>query len=55
MDSQNKNADMLEKVKEGGIMLELIKKGKRNWLGHWLRRKCLLKDALKGMVNGKKV
>ena len=36
-------------------MLELIRKRKRNWLGHWLRRNCLLKDALEGMVNGKKV
>ena len=36
-------------------MLELIKKRKRNWLGHWLRRNCLLKDVLEGMVNGKKV
>ena len=26
--------------------LELIKKRKRNWLGHWLRRNCLMKDAL---------
>ena len=36
-------------------MLKLIKKRKRNWLGHWLRRNCLLKDALEGMVNGKEV
>ena len=36
-------------------MLELIKKRKRNWLGHWLSRNCLLKDALEGMVNGKYV
>ena len=36
-------------------MLELIKKSKKNWLCHWLRRNCLLKDALEGMVNGKKV
>ena len=38
-------------------MLELIRKRKRNWLGNWLRRNCLLKDALEGrpMVNGKKV
>ena len=36
-------------------MLELIKKRKRNWLGHWLKRKCLLKDDLEGMINGKKV
>ena len=25
------------------------------WLGDWLRRNCLLKDAPKGMINGKKV
>ena len=49
------NAVVLERVAEGRIMLELIKKGKRNWLGHWLKRNCLLKDALEGMVNGKKV
>ena len=36
-------------------MLELIKKRKINWLGHCLRRNCLLKDALEGMVNEKKV
>ena len=35
-------------------MLELIKR-KRNCLGHWLRRNCLLKDALEGTINGKKV
>ena len=36
-------------------MLEMIRKRKRNWLGHCLRRDCLLKDALEGLVNGKKV
>ena len=50
-----KNEVVLERVGEGRIMLELIRKRKRNWLGHWLRRNCLLKDALEGMVNGKKV
>ena len=50
-----KNAIVLERVGEGRIMLELIRKRKRNWLGHWLRRNCPLKDALEGMVNGKKV
>ena len=33
-----KNAVVLERVGKGRIMLELIKKRKRNWLGHWLRR-----------------
>ena len=50
-----KNAVVLERVGEGRIMLKLIRKRKRNLLGHWLRRNCLLKDALEGMVNGKKV
>ena len=50
-----KNSVLLERVREVRIMLELIKKRKGNWLGHWLRRDCLLKDALEGMVNGKKV
>ena len=31
-------------MEDGRIFLELIKKRKRNWLGHWLRRDCLLKE-----------
>ena len=50
-----KNAVVLERVREGRMILELIRKRKRNWLGHWLIKNCLLKDALEGMVNGKKV
>ena len=46
MDRQNKNAVVLERVGEGRIMLEMIKKRERNWPGQWLRRNCLLKDAL---------
>ena len=53
--TENKNAVVLERVGEGRIMLELIKKRKRNWLGHWLRWNCLLKDALEVMVNWKKI
>ena len=41
-----KNSVVLERLGEGCIMLELIKKRKRNWLVHWLRRNYLLKDAL---------
>ena len=50
-----KNAVVLERVGEGRMMLVLIRKRKRNWLGHSLRRNCLLKDAVEGMVNEKKV
>ena len=48
-----KNAIVLERVGEGRIMVELMKR-KRNWLGHWLGRNFLLKDALEGMVNGRR-
>ena len=43
MDRQNKNAVVLQKVREGRITLGLKKRRKINWLGHWLRRNCLLK------------
>ena len=55
MDREIKNAFVLERVVDGRIKLELIKKMKINWLGHWLRRNCLLIAALEGMVNGKNV
>ncbi|KAJ4447830.1 hypothetical protein ANN_09838 [Periplaneta americana] len=46
---------VLERVDEERMMLKLIRKKKRNWLGHWLRRNCLLNDALEGMVNERRV
>ena len=54
MDRQNKKCSCA-RMSGRRIMLELIKKRKRYWLGHWLRRNCLLKEALGGMINGKKV
>ncbi|KAJ4444946.1 hypothetical protein ANN_06745 [Periplaneta americana] len=50
-----RNEAVLERASEEGMMLKLIRKMKRNWLGHWLRRNCLLKNALEGMVNGRRV
>ncbi|KAJ4433583.1 hypothetical protein ANN_15893 [Periplaneta americana] len=44
-----RNESVLERVGVERMMLKLIKKRKRNWLGHWLRGNCLLKDALEGM------
>ncbi|KAJ4439118.1 hypothetical protein ANN_15075 [Periplaneta americana] len=50
-----RNEAVLERVDEERMILKLIKNRKRNWLGHWLRRNCLLNDALEGMVNGRRV
>ncbi|KAJ4428715.1 hypothetical protein ANN_25708 [Periplaneta americana] len=41
---------VLERVGEERMMLKPIRKRKRNWLGHWLRRNCLLKDALSELL-----
>ncbi|KAJ4447742.1 hypothetical protein ANN_09750 [Periplaneta americana] len=50
-----RNEAVLERVGEERMMLKLIRKRKRNWLGHLLRKNCLLKDALEGMANGTRV
>jgi len=34
---------MKKYISERRTMLETIKKRKRNWLGHWLRRDCILR------------
>ncbi|KAJ4427534.1 hypothetical protein ANN_25182 [Periplaneta americana] len=48
-----RNEAVLERVSEEIMMLKLISKMKRNWLSHLMRRNCLLKDALEGIVNGR--
>ncbi|KAJ4448818.1 hypothetical protein ANN_00209 [Periplaneta americana] len=50
-----RNRDVLERVGEERMMLKLVRKKRRYWLGHWLRRNCLLKNALEEMVNGRRV
>ncbi|KAJ4442676.1 hypothetical protein ANN_04265 [Periplaneta americana] len=44
-----RNEAVLKRVGEERMMLKLIRKRKRNWLDYWLRRNCILKDALEGM------
>ncbi|KAJ4440262.1 hypothetical protein ANN_08401 [Periplaneta americana] len=48
-----RNEAVLERVGGERMMLKLIRKRIINWLGHCLKRNCLLKDALEGMVNGR--
>jgi len=38
-----RNEDVLQRVKEMRNILQTIKKGKANWIGHILCRNCLLK------------
>ncbi|KAJ4436543.1 hypothetical protein ANN_16574 [Periplaneta americana] len=50
-----RNEAVLERVGEERMMLKLINERKSYWLGHWLKRNCLLKDALEGIVNGRRL
>ncbi|KAJ4449581.1 hypothetical protein ANN_00984 [Periplaneta americana] len=53
--SEEKRLESFEYACNERIILKLMRKRKRIWLCHWLRRNCVLKDALEGMVNGRRV
>jgi hypothetical protein len=48
-----KNEDALFRVKEQKNILHEISKRKANWIGHILRRNCLLRQVIEGKVKGK--
>jgi hypothetical protein len=39
-------------VSEQRNILHEIRKRKANWIGHILRRNCLLKEVIEGMIKG---
>jgi hypothetical protein len=41
-----RNEEVLHRVKEERNNLHTIKRRKANWIGHILRRKCLLKHVI---------
>jgi hypothetical protein len=43
----------LHRVKEERNMLHTIKRRKANWIGHILRRNCLLKHVIEGKLEGR--
>ena len=43
---------MLLRVKEQRNIIHEIKKRKANWIGHILRRDCLLKQIIEGKIKG---
>jgi hypothetical protein len=44
--------DVLLRVKEQRNILHEIRKRKANWIGHILRRKCLLQRVTEGKIQG---
>jgi len=47
-----RNEDVLLRVKEQRNILHEIRKRKANWIGHILRRNCLLQWVIEGMIKG---
>ena len=47
-----RNEDILLRVKEQRNILHEIRKRKANWIGHILRRNCLLRRVTEGKIQG---
>ena len=47
-----RNEDVLLRVKEQSNILHEIRKRKANWIGHILRRNCLLQRVIEGKIQG---
>ena len=47
-----RNEEVLLRVKEQRNILHEISKRKANWIGHILRRNCLLQRVIEGKING---
>jgi hypothetical protein len=47
-----RNEDVLLRVSEQRNILHEISKRKANWIGHILRRNCLLKQVIEGKIKG---
>jgi len=47
-----RNEEVLFRVKEQRNILHEIRKRKANWIGHILRRNCLLKQVIEGKIKG---
>jgi hypothetical protein len=42
--------EVLQRVKKERNILHTVKRRKANWIGHILRRKCLLKHVIEGKI-----
>jgi hypothetical protein len=48
-----RNEEVLLRVSEQRTILHEIRKRKANWIGHILRRNCLLKEVIEGKIKGR--
>jgi hypothetical protein len=48
-----RNEEVLHRVKEERNIVHTITRRKANWIGHILRRNCLLKHVIEGKLEGR--
>ena len=48
-----RNAEVLQRVKEGGNILQTMKRRKAKWTGHFWRWNCFLKHVMEGNIEGR--
>jgi hypothetical protein len=48
-----RNEEVLHRFKEERNIVHTIKRRKANWIGHILRRNCLLKHVIEGKLEGR--
>jgi hypothetical protein len=49
-----RNDEVLNRDKEERNILHTVKRRKANWIGHILRRNCLLKHVIEGNIEGRR-
>ena len=53
-DDKVRNAEVLRRIGEEKRILKVIENRNRNWLGHCLRRDCLLTTVMEVVIEGDK-
>jgi hypothetical protein len=48
-----RNEEVLHRVKQEKNVLHTLERRKANWIGHILRRNCLLKHIIEGKLEGR--
>ena len=48
-----RNEEVLQRIKEERNVLHTVKRKRVNWIGHTLRRICLLKHVSEGKIQGR--
>jgi hypothetical protein len=53
LDRSVRNEEVIRRVKEERNIVHTIKRREGNWIGHILRRNCLLKHVIEGKLEGR--